>query len=86
MKIKEFENKVFKIEGVRIVIRLPVLDIVENYGNKRMRDGKTTIAKFLEARVYSNLPADAEVSVVDGKGVIPPENTKLDTIRKSYSA
>ena len=83
MRIDEFENAVWETEGVRIVIRAPVNQQVEDYDQQRRAIQTWSIQEFLNQRIVDRI-GNRQVEVVNGAGRIPRRHTRMRTIRRSY--
>jgi len=83
MKVCEFEDKVWEIEGIRIVIRAPSEKEVLDYDYQNAAQGNWRIAQLLEGRIQPNLE-DMEIIVLQGDGEQPHGRAILRTIRQSY--
>ena len=84
MNVIEFEQKIFEVEGVRIVIRAASSTSVGDYDYKRKYDQGNSINEWLKSRVLNNLN-DVDVVVVDGTGALPNRKTHMGTLRDSYA-
>ncbi len=83
LNVGESEDKVWKIETVRIVIRSPLAEIVRGYPYKRKARGKVGVTQFLKKRIAPKI-GDREVIVIGGNGKKPHGGTKLENLRVSY--
>lgn len=86
--IKEFEKKVFNVEGIRIVVRGHAnAKVAEyNYSNK-LADNKT-LTEFRNSRLAPCLQSETgnyTVAIIKGNGSLPPAHTTLGTVRASYN-
>ena len=84
VKVYEFEEEVWKLEGVRIVIRANSDEMVELYNFERAADQGRALTWFLNNRVQPCLADNMEVITIDGSGNIPNGNTRLSTLRQTY--
>ena len=85
MTTEQFEDKVFDVDKVRIVLRTSKYKTTfEDYPYVRKAGDKTSINDWLDTRIKS-LIGDCEVVVIDGSGQYPHGNTNMETVRKSYS-
>tara|TARA_R100001039_G_scaffold38821_1_gene41890 strand:+ start:1506 stop:1766 length:261 start_codon:yes stop_codon:yes gene_type:complete len=85
MTIKEFEETVWRLEGIRLVVRETVDVQVDDYDYQNAANRTWSIAEWLRKRVEPCLPG-SEFVVLDGQGVQPNRRTRLDTLRGSYAA
>lgn len=83
MKAWEFEEKVWEIEGIRIVVRASSEIEVSDYDYQNAAQDNWRITQLLEGRIQPNLE-DMEVLVLQGDGEQPHGSVILRTIRKSY--
>ncbi|MEW9045607.1 hypothetical protein [Stutzerimonas stutzeri] len=84
ISISTFEDLVFEVEQVRIVVRGNPRDLVQDYGYERKAAGNTSVTGWLETRVYPALEGKYSVAVVDGSGAIPHGRTHMSKLRGSY--
>ena len=83
MKAWEFEEKVWEIEGIRIVVRASSEIEVSDYDYQNAAQDNWRITQLLEGRIQPNLE-DMEILVLQGDGEQPHGSVILRTIRKSY--
>ncbi|MGA8611012.1 MAG: hypothetical protein WB760_04735 [Xanthobacteraceae bacterium] len=79
----EIEQAVFDLEEVRIVIRAPVREKLDDFDYDRKAAGTTSITDWLDQRIKPLL-GPHQVVVVDGTGALPHGRTKMDKLRDSY--
>ena len=84
MNAREFEDAVWKIEGIRIVVRASGTEEIDDYDFKNAAPWNWTLTKLLNQRIDARVGEDTEVVVIRGDGELPRKNTTLDTIRTSY--
>ena len=84
VKVYEFEEEVWKLEGVRIVIRANSNENVQLYNFKRAAPQGNTVTWFLNTRVKPRLANNMEVFTIDGSGNVPNGKTLLSTLRQTY--
>jgi hypothetical protein len=80
----EIEQAVFDLEEVRIVIRAPKREALNDFDYDRKAAGNTSITDWLDQRIRP-LVGDHQVVVVDGTGALPHGRTKMDKLRASYA-
>jgi hypothetical protein len=83
MKVSEFEDKVWTIEKVRIVLRVDPCTEVEDYDFKNAADESWRITELLDKRInprINNIP----VVVLQGDGEQPHGRVILRTLRGGY--
>lgn len=85
MNVWDFEEAVWKLERIRIVIRASGFCSVQAYDFTEPDWGHQSAARFLRSRIRPRI-GDKEVFIIDGRGgVYDGGNKQLDTIRHSYS-
>ena len=85
MKLAEFEQRVWEVEGIRIVVRADENDEVKAYNLKRAADETWSTREFLENRIEP-LVGDRKVVVIRGDGQKSRGNVRLHNLRETYSA
>ena len=83
ISIAAFEQKVFEIEEIRVVVRSNPNDLVDDYVYGRATNARTSITKWLENRVRPCVGGYVVV-VIAGDGTIPNGRTHVSNLRKSY--
>ena len=83
MNASDFEEAIWNLETIRVVIRDAWDARVGNYRYQNAAPQNMTLQKWLSNRVEPQL-TNQDVVIVDGSGNIPPRQTKLGTIRSSY--
>lgn len=83
MRIDEFENTVWNVEGIRIVIRASSDDEVDAYGLVRAAPANRTWQWLKDQRIARAI-GDKEVVAIDGRGRLVRGNTTLERIWGSY--
>ena len=83
MNVRDFEEGVWQMETIRIVIRAEWDEEVGDYPWERAASGSTTLNEFLHGRIIKHLQR-REFVVIGGHGIWPNGNTDLRTIRASY--
>jgi hypothetical protein len=85
MKVVDFEQRVWQLEGVRIVVRADQQHDVEDYDYKNAANENLRTSEFLKNRVVGRV-SGKEVTVIRGDGKIAHGNLLLHALRKTYSA
>lgn len=85
MKVSELEQRVWELEGLRIVVRANRNDEVEDYDYKNAANENWRTAEFVKNRVERRV-GGREVTVIQGDGKIANGNLLLYALRKSYSS
>lgn len=83
MTIQELEDKVWALDGIRIVVRRSSTTDVGDYTHKNAAQASWRITEFIENRLRP-LIGNREVCVVMGDGEQPHGRTLLSSIRDSY--
>lgn len=84
MKVWEFEDKVWEIEGIRIVIRAASDEDVSNYTFKNSAQAGWRVTQFVEKKIQPRI-GDNEVIIIQGDGEQPHGRVILRTVRRTYS-
>jgi hypothetical protein len=85
MKFTDFEQQVWKVESIRIVVRGDENDEVKDYGYKRAAPETWTTNEFLKNRIEPCV-GGRKVVVIKGDGQVSYGTVKLRNLRASYSA
>jgi hypothetical protein len=85
MKLADFEQRVWEVEGIRIVIRGDENDEVEDYTRKNAANENWRTREFLEKRIEPRV-GGRKVVVIKGDGEMPNGRVLLRNLRASYSA
>lgn len=80
---KQFEEAVWNIEGVRIVLRAPDTATVRKYKYLRADQEGHRITEWLNNRVVPRV-GDISSVVIDGHGKIAHGASTLANVRKTY--
>jgi hypothetical protein len=81
MKLADFEQKVWDVENIRIVVRADENDEVRDYNYKKSATETWTTNEFLKNRIGSK-----KVVVIRGDGQKSRGGVKLRNLRATYSA
>lgn len=81
--IAELEDKIWTIEGIRVVVRAPQSDLVDDYNYQRKISASASITDWGNGRLKPILDGK-DYYVVDGSGTRPHGRTNMDTVRESY--
>jgi len=84
MKVRDFEDKVWETEGIRIVIHAKDNTDVEDYDYKKAADASWRITELGQKRIDKHLDGNT-FSVIQGDGEEPNGRVILRTIRNSYT-
>ena len=83
MNVVEFEQRVFDLEGVRIIIRAPAGKQLGDYEYQNSYTKNKSIKDWLDSRVWDKIE-DFDLVVVDGTGALPNRKTHMSTLRDSF--
>ncbi|MBW2089981.1 MAG: hypothetical protein JRI37_13565 [Deltaproteobacteria bacterium] len=84
MKVWEFEEKVWEVEGIRIVIRAASEENVSNYTFKNSAQEGWRVTQLIEKRLQPKI-GDYEVIIIQGDGEQPHGRVILRSVRRTYS-
>jgi len=84
MTVEELEDKVWSMDGIRIVIRDSSRTQVQKYTHRNAAQSTWRITQFLDNRIAPLLNGQ-EIVVVMGDGEQPHGRTLLRSIRESYA-
>ena len=84
MTLYEFENSIFSLEGVRIIIRSSRNNF-DDYPYIRKCPDNTPIKDFIDTRISGLLEQGEVAVVINGYGEIPNIRTHIGTVRASYN-
>lgn len=84
MKVWEFEEKVWEVEGIRIVIRAASEENVSNYTFKNSAQEGWRVTQLIEKRIQPKI-GDYEAIIIQGDGEQPHGRVILRTVRRTYS-
>ncbi|MBA2490318.1 MAG: hypothetical protein ACR2KU_05500 [Gammaproteobacteria bacterium] len=84
MTVSEFEDAVWALEGVRIVIRAPAETIVGDYDFRNAANERWGTTQWLRNRVEPRVDGNP-ISVLQGDGEEPHGRVILRTLRASYA-
>ena len=79
----EFENAVWELEDIRLVVRANRFEEVEAYDFERAYPGNRTLGSFIDTRIRPLL-GDRDFAVIGGRGLLPRGLTHVSRIRQSY--
>ncbi len=84
MTVKEFEAKVWNVEGIRIIVRASEDAEVADYNYSNQRAGNDSLTKLRKHRLADCL-GEHEVVVIGAGGGPVHGRTLLRTLRASYN-
>ena len=85
MKLADFEQRVWEVEGIRIVIRGDENDEVKDYSFKNAAIENWNTTAFLKNRIEPRV-GGRKVVVIRGDGQKSYRSVKLRNLRETYSA
>jgi hypothetical protein len=85
MKLADFEQKVWDVENIRIVVRADENDEVRDYNYKKSATETWTTNEFLKNRIEPRV-GSKKVVVIKGDGQKSRGGVKLRNLRATYSA
>ncbi|NQD96564.1 hypothetical protein HP532_28305 [Pseudomonas sp. CrR25] len=85
MKASEFEEKVWAVEGIRIVLRTDPNTEVADYDYKKAADESWRVTELVDKRIAKHINGISHV-MLQGDGEEPHGRVILRTIRKGYMA
>ncbi len=85
MKVLKFEKTIWKLEGVRVVVRAPDTAVVGDYKFKRRADKGMIVTSYLKGRITPSI-GPYEAVVVCGDGSLPHSRTNLNRVRETYQS
>ena len=85
MTVSEFEEAVWNLEGIRIVIRAATNVEVGDYEYVNAAQWNSSLTRLFRNRIEDKLGDNAFV-VIDGYGTQPNGRTHLQNVRDSYGA
>ena len=84
MKLAAFEQQVWEVENIRIVVRGHENDEVKAYDLKNAATEHWSTRTFLTKRIEPRV-GERKVMVIQGDGEMPHGSVLLRTLRKTYS-
>lgn len=84
MKIFEFEEKVWEIEGIRVIVRASSDETVSDYNFKNGAQENWRITQLIEKRIQPKI-GEREVIIIQGDGEQPHGRVILRTVRRTYA-
>ncbi|NQU65917.1 MAG: hypothetical protein HQ517_16775 [SAR324 cluster bacterium] len=84
MKVSEFEENVWRVEGIRIVLRANPDSLVEDYDYKNAADERWRVTELIEKRITTRINGIFTM-VLQGNGEEPHGGILLKNIRKGYA-
>lgn len=85
MKVLKFENTIWELEGVRIVVRAPDTAEIDDYKFTRRADKGMNVTAYLRGRIKPSI-GPYEAVVVCGDGSLPHSRTNLNRVRETYQS
>ena len=85
MTIAEFEEAVWRLDGIRIVIRAVSTQEVPTFDKDYAFARNRSLNNFIGSRLRQYVPEEMEIEVIDGRGQRPNRGTLVENVRASYS-
>jgi hypothetical protein len=84
MRISEFEEAVWKVDHIRIVIRAPHGEAVQSFDWVKAADQELRLSEYVKTRIEPRLNS-FEFRIIDSSGEVPNGNTRVRNLRESYT-
>lgn len=84
MYVFEFEQRVWQVDRMRIVIRAPVQATVDDFNWTNRANQGMTVTEYIETRINVRI-GDLEGIIIGGNGKQPRGNTLIGNVRLSYN-
>ncbi len=81
--VQEFEEQVWSIEGIRLVIRAPEGTQISDYDYKNAAQSNINVTKWISTRITPSLNG-FEATVIQGNGEEPHGRNLLKKVRETY--
>jgi hypothetical protein len=86
--VADIEQRIFELEEIRVVIRLPATYLLQVYDYKRQYRGDGKISDWIKSRIHTitgdPLPRKY-VTVINGNGQCVISSMQMETVRDSYT-
>jgi hypothetical protein len=83
MNVTEFEQKVWEVDRLRVIVRAPNNATVQDFTQRNAAGQGQRLTEYLEVRIYPRV-APYEVTIVRGDGSLPHRGTSVGNVRQSY--
>lgn len=83
MKVKDFEEAVWKIDHIRIIVRAASWVTVDDYRKANAADKGMSVTDYLKRRIQPCI-AEHELAVIGGDGKPVHGRTLLSKVRDGY--
>jgi hypothetical protein len=84
MRVAEFEEAVWKIDHIRVVIRAPHDETVQNFDWVKAAEQGLRLSQYASNRIEPRLNG-FKFEIIDGSGDFPNRNTRVGNVRQSYA-
>ncbi len=84
MNARDFENSVWNVDKIRLVVCCSNNVELVDYGYANAANKNSTLSEWLENRIYPNIDGH-QVIVIGGNGKQPHGNSLVQTVRDSYA-
>lgn len=85
IKASDFEEKVWAVEGVRVILRTDPNTLVKDYGYKNSADETWRVTELIEKRIEKCV-GDTSIVIVQGDGEEPHGRVILRTLKNGYKS
>lgn len=85
MNVGDFEERVWELEAIRIVIRASAATQIGDYGRQNAAPETQSVTEWIRTRITPNAGGH-DVIVLGGNGEEPHGRTLIRTLRESYLA
>lgn len=83
MRVWEFENAVWEIDNLRVVIRAPQAAQVQDFDWQNAADQNMSVTEYVRVRLTTRL-GPYEAVITTGTGTIAHGRTRIRNVRASY--
>jgi hypothetical protein len=84
MQVTEFEEALWKIDHIRVVIRAPDDKTVQDFNWVKAADQGLRLSEYASTRIEPRLNGFT-YEIIDGCGDFPNRNKRLGSLRQTYS-
>jgi hypothetical protein len=84
MRVGEFEEAVWRIDHIRVVVRAPHDETVQNFDYMRAAEQSLRLSEYANTRIEPRLNG-FKFEIIDGSGCFPNRNTRVGNLRQSYT-
>lgn len=81
--IQEFEEQVWSLEGIRLIVRAPENAQIPDYAYQKAATSTISLTKWIQTRITPAL-GDLDATVIQGNGEEPHGRNLLKKVRATY--